>query len=199
MSRELFNHLFLTEHRKGGKMQNKDSIMLSHPTFCERKCGICGQCYSKRMSKYKPILAGRQEQNSKVLSDPAFRPCKLNTIDSSIRWGSTGEMDNQVQYRNICRMAEENRHLVHALWTKRVGLINGPKPYNLNLVWSATKVDVSRPFIPAGFDIGFFCYSSKDEIPEGVDHICQRKCSQCNYCYQHHHTAKVVAEIVGYK
>lgn len=186
MSREIICGLWITEHRKGGKMANKDSIMFCHPSFCDRTCGVCGACYSKKMSSYRQCLAEKQEQNTRIMKSPYFKPCKLHTIDGSIRWSSTGELLNKQTYDNICKMADHNDHLVHALWTKRPGLVLWKeKPENMTLVWSATKIDYPDPFIPAGFDIGFFVYSSYDRIPTDRHTIhCRKKCEECNFCYE---------------
>jgi len=186
MSRELYNGLWITEHRKGGKMQNKDSVMFSHPSFCNRTDGVCGKCYSKRLSGYRPCLAEKQEQNTRVITSAYFKPCRLNTIDDSLRWCSMGEIHNKVMYDNICRMADLNDHIHHQLWTKRAGLVTWrEKPENMTLVWSATKIDYPDPFIPAGFDIGFFVYSSYDKIPTDRRTIhCRKKCEECGHCYE---------------
>lgn len=197
MSREIFCGVWVTEHRKAGKMINKDSIMLSHPSFCDRECGICGHCYSKRMSKYRRRLKAKQEQNTERLNSRLFTPSKLNTIDGSLRWISTGELHSRQMYKNIIKMVNLNNHLTHALWTKRNGLIVGiEKPDNLNLVWSSTMIDYKDPFIPAGYDIGFFVYSDYDKIPVDREMIhCHKKCSECGFCYEPN-AHGIVAEVM---
>jgi len=205
MSRELFNGLWLTEHRKSGKMIDKDSIMFSHPPFCQsRNVGVCSRCYSKKLSGYRPFLAGKQIQNTQILSSPGFEPCKLNTIDNTIRWGSFGELTDPVMYRNINRMAEYNPHLLHLLWTKRNGIVKSyHKAKNLKLVWSATKMDVQKPFVPDGYDIGFFVYTDESKIPKTWSDghkmrnvmICNKECSKCKFCYSTY-LGGVVAEVV---
>jgi len=175
--------LWLTEHRNTAKMNMKDSFMLSHPAFCDRNIGICRYCYSRRMSNYRPNLKAKQESNSCILSDENFVPSKIYTIDGTLRWSSTGEIENKTQYNNICRMAEENPHIQNVLWTKRAGLVRDrKKPDNLTLVWSATKLDVKNPFVPYGFDIGFFCYTKRELMPF-FSHECRKSCSECSFCY----------------
>lgn len=196
MSRGLFNGLWLTEHRKSGKMMDMDSIMVSHPPFCrDRNVGVCARCYSKKLSGYRPNLAKKQIRNTQILSSPGFEPCKFNTINGVIRWLSFGELTDPIMYDSICKMAEYNPHLLHLLWTKRNGIVKSrDKPKNLKLVWSATKIDVEKPFVPKGFDMGFFVYSSEDKIPKGVFHCC-KKCSECMHCYKK--TSRgIVAEVV---
>lgn len=196
MSRELFNGLWLTEHRKSGKMMDMDSIMLSHPPFClDRNIGVCARCYSKKLFGYRPRLAKRQLQNTLKLSDPDYKPCKFNTINNVIRWGSFGELSDPVMYRNILYTAMYNPHLIHALWTKRAGIVKKAlRTTNLKLVWSATKIDIKKPFVPKGFDIGFFVYSSEDKIPTGAFH-CKKQCSECMHCYKKN-SSGIVAEVI---
>lgn len=196
MSRELFNGLFMTEHRKSGKMMNMDSFMFMHPPFCkDRKVGVCSKCYSKKLSSYRPCLAKRQAQNTEKLSSKNFKSCKFNTINGVIRWGSFGELANKEMFEHICSMARINNHLIHALWTKRAGIVSGYyRPTNLKLVWSATKIDVEEPFVPEGFDMGFFVYSSEDKIPKGAFH-CKKQCFECMYCYKK--TSRgIIAEVI---
>lgn len=205
MSRTLSNGLWLTEHRKSGKMINKDSIMFSHPPFCQsRNVGVCSRCYSKKLSGYRPCLAGKQIQNTQVLSSLDFEPCKMNTIDDTIRWGSFGELTDPVMYRNINRMAEYNPHLLHLLWTKRNDIVKSyPKAKNLKIVWSATKMDVQKPFVPDGYEIGFFVYTDESKIPKTWSDgckmrnvmICNKECSKCKFCYSTY-LGGVVAEVV---
>lgn len=196
MSRTLFNGLHLTEHRKGGKMDQMDSFMLRHGYFCEnRTVGVCKKCYSKKLSGYRPFLAAKQEKNSVILSDPGFCPVKMNTINGAIRWSSFGEIENRVQFENITKMARVNKHLVNVLWTKKAGLVrNIKKPKNLRLVWSATKIDVLNPFIPKGFEMAFFVYSKEELIPDGVFH-CNKQCSACGFCYQAQ-SAGIIGEVI---
>ena len=196
MSRELFNGLFLTEHRKTGKMMNMDSFMLMHPPFCQnRKVGVCAKCYSKKLSGYRPYLAKRQAQNTLTLSSPDYKPCKFNTINGVIRWGSFGELSDPVMYHNILYTAMYNPHLIHVIWTKRAGMIrNYLRTSNLKLVWSATKIDVKKPFVPKGFDMGFFVYSSEDKIPKGAFH-CKKQCFECMHCYQKN-SKGIIAEVI---
>lgn len=183
MSRELFSGLWLTEHRRSGKMQDMDSIMLSHPPLCDRTCGVCGKCYSKRMSGYRSRLAAKQERNSRLLSNE-FIPSKFNTINGVVRWISTGELNDWLQVRNIFSTALVNDHLTHVMWTKKAGLVRQyRRPGNMILVWSCTKLDYQKPFIPKGFSIGFYVYTSKDQIPKGM-HLCHGKCKDCMFCYR---------------
>lgn len=196
MSRDLFNGLFMTEHRKSGKMMNMDSFMFFHPPFCkDRNIGVCAKCYSKKLSGYRPYLAKRQAQNTLTLSSPDYQPVKFNTINGVIRWGSFGELSDPVMYRNIVKTAWENIHLVHVLWTKRAGLTRKLiRPHNMRLVWSATKIDVKKPFVPKGFNMAFFVYSSEDKIPKGVFH-CRKNCSECMHCYQKN-SKGIIAEVI---
>lgn len=167
-------------------MTGKDSIMISHPPFCDRTCGICGSCYSKKMSKYRKYLQKRQDQNTKVLNKPGCIIHKFNTLDRTIRWLSTGELWSDQMFENICLFAIENNHLYHVIWTKRAGIVRRCSriiPNNLGLIWSATKIDYPKPFVPKGFDIGFWVYSSEDKLPDNAIH-CTKKCSTCGFCYR---------------
>jgi hypothetical protein len=198
MSYQAFNGLWITEHRKNGKMVGKDSIMISHPPFCLDRCvGVCNSCYSKRLSGYRPNLWAKQKNNTDILLSDRFVPCKINTIDSTLRWSSTGEIINVQMLTNISKMAELNNHITHQIWTKKAGIILNaeyPIPENLRLVWSATKIDYPKPFIPKRFDMAFYVYSSRDKIPDGV-HICLKHCSDCGFCYKNK-SVGVIAEVM---
>ena len=202
MSRELFNGLWLTEHRKSGKMVNMDSIMVSHPPFCQsRNTGVCARCYSKKLSRYRLNLAEKQILNTQILSSPGFEPCELHTINGVIRWSSFGELTDPIMYNSICKMAEFNPHLLHLLWTKRNGIVKSrDKPKNLKLVWSATRLNVQKPFVPRGYDMAFFVYTDENKIPtsEWWDkqiHRCTLNCSKCMHCYSTYRGG-IVAEVI---
>lgn len=187
MSRLIKSGLWITEHRKSGKMINKDSIMFAHPAFCAgRSVGVCGRCYSKRLSSYRPNLAKWQTHNTNVISSPDFVPCLVSTVDDTLRWSSMGELSGDVMYQNICRMAEKNRHITHQIWTKLNGIVKRNKNLRLNnltLVWSATRIDYQRPFVPDGYQIGFYVYSDESKIPDNVFR-CQKSCAECGFCYR---------------
>lgn len=202
MSRSLNNGLWLTEHRSGGKMDGMDSFMNIHPPFCQtRNTGVCARCYSKKLSGYRPNLAEKQMNNTQLLSSIIFEPCLMTTNNGVIRWNSFGELSDPVMYQNICRMAEMNPHLLHVLWTKRNGIIKSrDKPKNLKLVWSATKLDVQKPFVPAGYDVAFYVYTDESKIPSSdwwdkQIHKCTMNCSKCFHCYSTYRGG-IVAEVV---
>jgi len=84
-------------------------------------------------------------------------------------------------------MVDHNDHIYHQIWTKQAGILKRNQdiiPYNLTIVWSATKINVKKPFIPDFADIGFFVYSSEDKIPGNITHRCKGKCKDCGFCYK---------------
>lgn len=144
------------------------------------------------------MLHRLQVNNTKCLSSPDFEPCQIRTIDNTLRWASTGELDNDQMFINICKMAAHNPDIIHQLWTKKDGIVMRNKnliPDNLVIVWSASKIDVPRPFVPTGgYKIGFFVYSDESLIPKGVFH-CQKKCSDCGFCYKKD-SSGIVGEVI---
>lgn len=209
--------IWMTVHVKKGNVKNKmdgyTSIPLAHNKVCDNRRAsnniskncVCRYCYSYIQATIHPGIRKKMEHNSVQFSNLGYNPERINTVNNCLRYISFGDVSNHVQVINIIRHACKNNHLHKAVWTKMYGFwkqkgIHG-EVEQFNLIWSVSKLDCMKFFIPKGFTKSFYVYTNKDTMldarmkaeKEGWKVIeCNKQCSLCNHCYKNSETTIVM-------
>lgn len=149
---------------------------------------ICTKCYSHNMLKtYRKNMTNALERNSVALAKHVIHPDGLPTVlDAYFRFNAHGELINMTHLENLNRIAIKNPHCNFALWTKRNDLIaryykDNPKPANMILIYSNSKISHIMRKLPKHFDRTFNNVLEHEYVDE--QNCTGQKCKDCLLCY----------------
>jgi len=186
-----------------GKLDGIQAINTNTATnlFCIKESSrpdadkICGKCYSMSMlSSYRKNCQPAFQRNSDVLaSDAEF--ILPRTSGAFVRFHGHGELINEQHFRNLCAIADDNKHSTFALWTKRVGIVRKNLhhvPDNMILVYSNPTIDNVMSSPPRGFDRVF---NNVSESYDGEANCTGQKCMDRLLCYKRDTTQVIVEHV----
>lgn len=189
--------------KMSGKLDGIQAINTNTVTnpFCMQESSktdaskICTKCYSVSMlSSYRKNCQPSFQRNSDILaSDAEF--VLPRTSGAFVRFHGHGELINEQHFRNLCAIAEDNKHSTFALWTKRVNLVRPNLhlvPSNMLLVYSNPKIDNVLSSPPRGFDRVF---NNVSESYDGEANCTGQKCMDCLLCYKRETTDVIVEHV----
>jgi len=179
-------HVTFHTSRKGkNKMESMVSINTDtyNNPFCQRMSqvpgSVCSSCYAMRLSQYygkkstAPFVRNGELLNS-YMED--WQIPRLNV--AYCRFHSFGELESDLHFLNLVRIAKANPDTTFALWTKRPNLVTLEiVPPNMILVYSMLMLNAPG-VIPKGF---YKCFSvhTDDRVMN-----CEESCFSCLKCYR---------------
>lgn len=157
---------------------------------------VCQKCYSHTYNKLRPSLKNALLHNTKELTKRVLDNSELPFLNSAFfRLESFGDLNNEIQLENYCKLARKNSHCHFSLWTKNVEIIEGyfnrnSKPRNLKIVHSSlilnNPVDITT--LPGAFDKVFTVFTKEYIAENNVNINCGAKhCLSCLKCYGNKH------------
>ena len=180
-------HVTYHKARKGNANKMEGMVSINADTynnpFCKNMClikgSVCERCYAMKLSAYYgPKSTAPFERNSRLLNDELeeWQIPRLNA--AYCRFHSFGELESDLHYYNLVRIAKANPDTHFALWTKRPDLVTRQlTPSNLVLVYSTLMVN-GVGAIPKGFHKSFVVRD------DGRDLNCEESCFACLKCYR---------------
>ena len=230
-------HNLFFSNNYGGKMKGIAGLsgFAGNNALCIKRAqdpnSICSKCFSFCGSKFSNLKAWTK--NDVILSTVAFQPGDVildPMLIPEMRYSTHGDLINALHAYNLMIQAADNPQTQFTLWTKnaeyyRGGLemynaLCGPKPRNLRVIWSASRLDVLptasglKALKAAGFDAYFAVYSRRAIQDKAVNsfggHFC--KCGpysckkHCHFCYDYYNaerwsnysgSAALIAEILN--
>lgn len=193
----------ITHH--SGKLAGIDSISTDRRKNknCEkyRKCSgsICQNCYVSN-HEYKSNLMRKLAKNHTFYTTYELRPEDVPYwITKYGRFESFADLNNELQFKNYCLIAECNPQSQFAIWTKNPWIIksaiekyNLTIPENMNIGYSSIiknrmtnieKIKKAYPFITFIFTVYDKDYAKKHNIKINCG---SRDCIKCGLCYEKH-------------
>ena len=190
-----------------GKMDGMQSLSTS--CVCNSICQarhntndelcICKHCYSFRQLKRMPSLANKLERNTAFLTNCELTADDVPTINCQyFRFEAFGELQNALQVKNYFLIAEVNKNVNFALWTKNLFVLDDAfqlyglvKPSNLNIVYSDPYMNKcltseDKRILKAVYpyiDKVFTVHNKKSALPSFLVNCGQKKCKDCLLCY----------------
>ena len=180
------------------KMQGMLSLSTSPLTNagCIRNCkvagSICQSCYSITSNKMYVNLRNMIQGNKDILTKYIIPTHELPFINHTIfRFESHGDINNSVQLQNYVNIANNNRHVVFALWTKQYAIAEKffdkvDKPRNFVLIYSSIMTNHELKLKNFRHVDKIFTVYDKETIESKKITInCGAKsCLSCRSCYR---------------
>lgn len=200
--------LKITNHSPKGKLAGLHSLNTSvlENKYCSKMRvteSVCKSCYAANMEKRYKSLAANDISNMDMLSSGFLTTRELPIIiDRVFRFHSLGELVNSTHLHNLLNIAEHNPDTTFTLWTKRSTIVSSvldtrPKPSNVILVFSISKVDSKIQRLPKHFDKTFSVYTKAAVVANpriGIN--CHSKCIDCMKCYTKSDTTTAIKELI---
>lgn len=186
-----------------GKMNGLTSISTSPlcNTLCKTRCknpnSICSHCYSMNMQKMYKGLKENLIDNYNVLTSVIIPKKEIPFLISEtglFRFEAFGDLENEIQVVNYFNMANKNKHMSCALWTKNPWIIksaidkyNLKKPSNLKIIGSSYNTNEPMTDFYKRYDFidnVFTVYDKKFIKKHDINITCgSRSCANCQKCY----------------
>lgn len=152
---------------------------------------VCQTCYARRYESLRPSIRVAYRHNSNLLSSALLSDDDIPYLNAEIcRFDSDGELINDIHYLNIKRIAEKNRDVQFALWTKRPEIVqrNGFVKNIIYIYSSAMLNKVAEK--PYGFNKVFTVFE-KDRDADINCRSFSGACMSCRLCYSTNKTVYI--------
>jgi len=161
--------------------------------YCNNECGLRGVCYSKRLlTTARKNAVPSFERNNRLLSTSLITRDNIKAnfkVGEHVRLLAHGELINDLNFLNYCKIATFYPYSIFTLWTKQKDIVQDNKdfvPGNLRLIYSSPQINPSKKDsnnIPQGFT-GLFNVYTKDYVDKNNIIInCKKNCVGCLRCY----------------
>ena len=165
---------------------------------------ICRSCYARAaLEGFRRSMRPALVTNTRLLEEDLLQGELPYVTDvRALRFNSHGELTGPRMMNNFVRIAELNKHLPSALWTKRLNVVDmwredyrkeylGGEEYpdlRMCLIASSPYVGLRMEAPPEWVDRVYTVYESESEIPSDA-YVCRGHCAECMLCYTHRRRA----------